>query len=419
MAANNPAQMRDGCGEWTLYLRRLSGDKLAHAENGCYIHRMLYGEYSGEYPAYIWQRPEWPQFQQDTARLAKHLAHTRHIQGKLLGRMAALGFEMRSEAILRTLTEDVVKTSEIEGEFLAPDQVRSSVANRLGLDIGGLPAADRNVDGAVEMVLDATRNYTAPLTEERLFSWHAALFPTGRSGMRRIRVGQWRDDADGPMEVVSGPIGRQRVHYTAPPAERLGAEISRFLEWFEDTQSMEPVLAAGVAHLWFVTIHPFEDGNGRIARTIADMALARSEESPERFYSMSAQIRLERRAYYDMLERTQQGGLDITDWQTWFLECLAHTIENARNTLATVLTKTRFWQAHSSRTLNQRQVKILTRLLDGFEGKLTSSKWATMNRCSQDTANRDIRDLMDRGILVRSQAGGRSTSYELVTEEQG
>ena len=371
---------------------------------------MLYGEY----PAYIWQRPEWPRFQQDTARLAKHLARTRHIQGKLLGRMEALGFEMRSEATLRTLTEDVVKTSEIEGEILAPDQVRSSIANRLGLDAGGLPAPDRNVDGVVEMTLDATRNYTAPLTEERLFSWHAALFPTGRSGMRRIRAGQWRDDADGPMEVVSGPIGRQRVHYTAPPAECLGDEISRFLEWFKDTQSMEPVLAAGVAHLWFVTIHPFEDGNGRIARAIADMALARSEESPERFYSMSAQIRVERNAYYGILETTQRGGLDITDWQVWFLECLARAIGSARHTLAPVLAKDSFWEAHASDTLNERQVKILNRLLDGFEGKLTSSKWATMNHCSQDTANRDIRDLIDRGILVRGRAGGRSTSYELV-----
>ena len=331
--------------------------------------------------------------------------------------MEALGFEMRSEATLRTLTEDVVKTSEIEGEILAPDQVRSSIANRLGLDAGGLPVPDRNVDGVVEMTLDATRNYTAPLTEERLFSWHAALFPTGRSGMRRIRVGQWRDDADGPMEVVSGPIGRQRVHYTAPPAECLGDEVSRFLEWFQGTPYMEPVLAAGVAHLWFVTIHPFEDGNGRIARAIADMALARSEESPERFYSMSAQIRQERNAYYGILETTQKGALDITDWQVWFLECLARAIGSAPQTLAAILTKDSFWETHASDRLNERQVKILNRLLDGFEGKLTSSKWATMNRCSQDTANRDIRDLIDRGILVRGKAGGRSTSYALVLEK--
>ena len=265
------------------------------------------------------------------------------------------------------------------------------------------------------MALDATRNYAEPLTEERLFSWHAALFPTGRRGMRRIRVGQWRDDADGPMQIVSGPVGRQRVHYTAPPAERLGDEISRFLEWFEGTQSMEPVLAAAVAHLWFVTIHPFDDGNGRIARAIADMALARSEESPERFYSMSAQIRLERNAYYGILETTQRHGLDITDWQVWFLHCLARAIENTPDTLAPVLTKAAFWEAHASAMLNERQVKMLNRLLDGFEGKLTSSKWAAMNRCSQDTANRDIRVLIGRGILVRSRAGGRSTSYALVS----
>ena len=364
---------------------------------------------------FIWQRPEWPQLRQDEARLARILAGTRHAQGKLLGRMEALGFDMRNEATLRMLTEDVVKSSEIEGEILAPDQVRSSIASRLGLDVGGLPAPDREIDGVVEMTLDATRNYAVPLTEDRLFSWHAALFPTGRSGMQRIHVGEWRDDADGPTQVVSGPIGRQRVHYGAPPAGRLAGEMSAFLEWFEDARSMEPVLAAGLAHLWFVSIHPFEDGNGRIARAIADMALARSEDSPDRFYSMSAQIRLERNAYYDILEATQRGGLDITDWQVWFLECLGRAIESAWDTLAAVLTKAGFWEAHASVVFNGRQVKVLNRLLDGFEGKLTSSKWARMNRCSQDTANRDINDLIDRGILVRGPAGGRSTSYELPT----
>ena len=278
---------------------------------------------------FIWQRPEWPQFRQDEARLGRVLAGTRHAQGKLLGRMEALGFDMRSEATLRMLTEDVVNTSEIEGEILAPDQVRSSLASRLGLDAGDLPVPDRNVDGVVEMTLDATRNYASPLTEDRLFSWHAALFPTGYSGMRRIHVGEWRDDADGPMQVVSGPVGRQRIHYSAPPARRLAAEMWAFLEWFEDARSMEPVLAAGLAHLWFVSIHPFEDGNGRIARAIADMALARSEDSPERFYSMSTQICLERNAYYDILEATQKSDLDITDWQVWFLECLGRAIGSA------------------------------------------------------------------------------------------
>ena len=392
------------------YLRNERGDTLAGAANRGYIHRMLRGENS----PYIWQRPEWPRVRQDSTRLAEPLARVRHDQGKLLGRMEALGFEMRSEATLRTLTEDVVKTSEIEGEILAPDRVRSSIASRLGLDAGALPATDRSVDGVVEMTLDATRNYAASLTEERLFSWHAALFPTGYSGLRRIRVGRWRDDTDGPMQVVSGPIGRQRVRYEAPPAARLGDEISAFLDWFEDTPSMDPVLAAGLAHLRFVSVHPFDDGNGRIARAIADMALARSEGSPERFYSMSAQIRLECNAYYDILEAAQKGGLDITDWQVWFLDCLGRAIGSARHTLATVLAKASFWEAHAADMLNRRQVKILDRLLDGFEGKLTSSKWAKMNRCSQDTANRDIRDLIERGILVRGPAGGRSTSYDLV-----
>ncbi len=362
---------------------------------------------------FVWQRPEWPRFHHDTARLVELLAGTRHAQGKLLGRMDALGFEMRSEATLRILTDNVVKTSEIEGETLAPDHVRSSIARRLGLDAGGLPTPDRTVDGIVDMTLDATRNYAAPLTEERLFSWHGALFPTGYSGLHRIRVGQWRDDANGPMQVVSGPVGRQRVHYSAPPAGRLGDELSAFLEWFEGDRSMEPVLAAALAHLWFVAIHPFEDGNGRIARAIADMALARSEDSPERCYSMSAQIRLERQAYYDILETTLKGDLDTTDWQVWFLACLKRAIGTARHTLAPVLDKAGFWEAHAHEVFNERQIKGLNRLLDGFVGKLTSSRWARMNHCSQDSANRDIRDLTERGILLRGPAGGRSTGYHL------
>ena len=363
---------------------------------------------------YIWQRADWPRFRHDPARLTGPLAAARHAQGRLLGRMDALGFDLRSEATLSTLTENIVKTSEIEGEFLAPDRVRSSIAGRLGLDAGGLPASDRNIDGVVDMTLDATRNYAAPLTEERLFSWHAALFPTGRSGMRRIRVGMWRDDADGPMEVVSGPLGRQHVHYTAPTAERLADESAAFLDWFEGAQIMDPVLAAGMAHLWFVSLHPFDDGNGRIARAIADMALARSDDSAERCYSMSAQIRAERRAYYDLLETTQRGTLDITNWQVWFVECLGRAIGNAGTALAAVLHKARFWEVHAAEAFNPRQAKTLKRMLDGFEGKLTSSKWAQMNGCSQDTAIRDIRDLIDRGILVRGPAGGRSTSYEMV-----
>ena len=329
--------------------------------------------------------------------------------------MEALGFEARSEAVLRTLTDDVVKTSEIEGELLSPDRVRSSIAVRLGLDAGGVPARDRDVDGIVDVTLDATRNHAAPLTEDRLFGWHAALFPTGRSGLRRICTGTWRDDADGPMQVISGPIGRRRVHYVAPPAERLEREMGAFLDWFENPGSMDPVLVAGLAHLWFVSIHPFDDGNGRIARAVADMALARSEGTAERFYSMSGQIRLERDDYYERLETSQKSGLDVTNWQLWFLGCLDRATANAMHGLAAVLYKARFWDAHAAESFNKRQRKALNRLLDGFDGRLTSSRWARINHCSQDSANRDIRDLLDRGLLVRGPGGGRATSYELAT----
>jgi Fic family protein len=328
--------------------------------------------------------------------------------------MEVLGFRLREEAVLRTLTEDVLKSSEIEGEILDKEQVRSSIARRLGIDIGGLLPADRDVEGVVEMMLDATQRYEEPLTEERLFGWHAALFPAGRSGLQRIRVGAWRDGSADPMQVVSGPIGRQHVCFEAPAAGRLDAEMARFLDWFNGpAAAIDPVLAAAIAHLWFVTIHPFDDGNGRIARAIADMALARSERSPERFYSMSARIQLERNDYYDRLERTQEGNLEITPWIDWFLGCLDRAIEGAEDILAAVLRKARFWDAHAGEPFNERQRKVLARWLDGFEGKLTSSKWARLARCSQDTAHRDINDLVHRGILIRSQAGGRSTSYTL------
>lgn len=362
---------------------------------------------------YNWQRPDWPLFRQDAAALATPLAAVRLAQGRLLGRMEALGFEVRGEAMLRTLTEEVVKTSEIEGEILSRSRVRSSVANHLGLDAGGVPMPMREVDGIVEMMLDATRNAGLPLTEDRLFSWHAALFPTGRSRLQRIRVGGWRDDADGPMEIVSGPIGRSRVHCVAPPAERIEKEMSRFLEWFEEDRIMDPLLAAGLAHLWFVSIHPFDDGNGRIARAVAELVLVRSDHSPDRFYSMSSQICAERRAYYENLQATDKNGLDVTNWQTWFLGCLGRAIGGAQHTLAGVLNKARFWETRAGEAFNPRQAKILNRLLDGFEGKLTSSLWARIGHCSQDTAGRDIRDLVNRGILVRGAAGGRSTSYEL------
>ncbi len=362
----------------------------------------------------IYQRDDWPRFRWDQEGLADLLAAVRHRQGRLVGRMEGLGFRLREEAVLSTLTQDVLKSSEIEGEILEIDQVRSSLARRLGLDIGALTPADRHVDGVVEMMLDATQKYQGPLTEERLFGWHACLFPAGRSGMRKIRVGEWRDDRSGPMQVVSGPVGQERVHFQAPPAGQLPAEMSRFLGWFNTPASIDPVPKAAQAHLWFVTIHPFDDGNGRIARAIADLALARSEQSPKRFYSMSAQIRLDRNDYYRILEQTQKGTLDITAWMQWFLGCLDRAFGGAEVTLATVLRKARFWESHSGQSFNDRQQKILNRLLDGFDGKLTSSKWAKIAKCSQDTAGRDITDLVNRGVLTKDAAGGRSTSYSLV-----
>ena len=363
---------------------------------------------------YIYERKDWPNFRWSHERLAAPLAALRHRQGRLIGHMEGLGFRLRAEAVLKTLTEDVVKSSEIEGEVLDREQVRSSIARRLGMDVAALAPTDRNVEGVVEMMLDATQNYQAPLDADRLFNWHAALFPTGRSGMRRIAVGSWRDDSQGPMQVVSGPVGRERVHYQAPAAALLQNEMQKFLNWFEGEEMLDPVLKAGLAHLWFVTLHPFDDGNGRIARAIADMALARSEKSPQRFYSMSAQIRLEREAYYDMLETTQKGGLDVTPWLEWFFACLARAFDGAENTLGSVLSKARFWEAHGKQALNERQRTMINRLLDGFEGKLTSSKWAVLTKSSQDTALRDIDSLVALGILVRDAGGGRSTSYSLI-----
>jgi Fic family protein len=362
---------------------------------------------------YVHELKEWPHFSWSQERLAKLLATVRHHQGRLIGRMEGLGFGLRAEASLRTLTEEVIKSSEIEGEILNRDQVRSSIARHLGMDIGALTAADRNVEGVVEMILDATEKYDQPLTAERLFDWHAALFPTGRSGMTKIKVGAWRTEKSGPMQVVSGPVGRERVHYEAPAAGRLEKEMQVFLDWFNGENAMDPVLKAGIAHLWFVTIHPFDDGNGRIARAIADMALARSENSAQRFYSMSAQIRQERKAYYDILEVTQKADLDITPWLKWFLGCLDRAFDGAEVILASVLKKAKFWEKHAGASLNERQRTVVNRLLDGYEGKLTSSKWAKLVKSSQDTALRDIEDLVRRGILTKDAAGGRSTSYSL------
>jgi len=365
---------------------------------------------------YLWENPEWPAFTWDEKALTRLLAQASREQGRLLGKMEAIGFDLRSEAHLRTLTEDVVKSSEIEGEKLERDQVRSSIARRLGMDVGGLVPADRHIEGVVEMMLDATGNYAQPLTEDRLFAWHASLFPTGRSGMSKIRVGAWRDDSTGPMQVVSGAISKEKVHYEAPPAARLPDEMARFINWFEHTKDIDPLLTAGLAHLWFVTIHPFDDGNGRIARALADLALARSEKTGQRFYSMSAQIRRERNDYYSTLEQTQKDGLDVTQWQSWFLTCLLRAIDGARETLGAVLGKAHFWERFAKEPLNERQIKVLNRLLDGFEGRLTTSKWAKLAKCSQDTAYRDILDLVERGVLRKDPGGGRSTSYSLLTE---
>lgn len=362
---------------------------------------------------YLWQQTDWPHWRYDIQRLTGMLAQVHHAQGYLHGRMRALGLDVYDEATLQVLSEDVLKTSEIEGERLNPETVRSSIARRLGIDVGALAPADRHVDGIVDMVLDATGHFDQPLTAQRLFGWHAALFPTGYSGMARIRAGGWRNDTSGPMQVISGPIGRQKVHFEAVPAQRLDAEMADFLGWFNGDQKTDPLVKAGLAHLWFVTIHPFDDGNGRMARAIGDMALARGEQSVQRFYSLSAQIQLERKDYYDRLERTQKGSLDVTDWLAWFLGCLSRAIQGAEVTRSAVLTKARFWQRFAGTPFNDRQIKLLNRLLDGFEGKLTSSKWATIAKCSPDTALRDITDLLDRGVLSKSDAGGRSTSYQL------
>ena len=356
---------------------------------------------------------DWPEYRWNRDRLAEPLAAISRQHGRLIGHMEALGFQLRQEAVLQTLTADVLKTSEIEGENLDAGQVRSSIARRLGMDIAGLIPADRNVDGIVEMMLDATRNYAQPLTDERLFAWHASLFPTGRSGITRITVGAWRDDKSGPMQVVSGPLGRERVHYESPEAARLEGEMTAFLKFFNQEDGGDPLLKAALAHLWFVTIHPFEDGNGRIARAIGDMQLARSEGSPQRFYSMSAQIREERKAYYDILNETQHGTMDITPWMEWFLACLGRAISRAQDTLANVLAKARFWETVQNAPFNERQRMMLNKFLDGFEGNLTTAKWAKIAKCSHDTALRDIQDLIARGILLQNPGGSRSTSYSL------
>jgi Fic family protein len=363
---------------------------------------------------YIHQNRHWPNFKWDSDDIVNLLSEARNLQGRLQGKMEALGFELRNEALLDTLTQDVLKTSEIEGELLNHDQVRSSIARKLGMDIASSVQSDRNIDGLVEMMLDATQNCFKPLTKSRLFDWHAALFPSGRSGMYKIIAGNWRKDTSGPMQVVSGPMGKEKVHFEAPHSDLIEKEMNAFLKWFSTNNQIDLVVKAAVAHLWFVTIHPFDDGNGRIARALADMLLAQSDKSNQRFYSMSAQIRIERKQYYDILEKTQQGDLNITNWILWFLKCLIHALHSTDAVLGKVIFKGIFWQIHAKTIFNERQKNMINKLLDGFDGKLTSSKWAKIAKCSKDSAIRDINDLIDKKILRKEEAGGRSTNYELI-----
>jgi Fic family protein len=362
---------------------------------------------------YIYQHPDWPTFQWDAEQILPLLSEVRNKQGRLIGKMSLVGFDLKKVANLEVLTLDVIKSSEIEGEYLHPEQVRSSIARRLGLEIAGMVPADRHVEGVVQMMLDATGNYHEPLTHERLYSWHASLFPGGYSGMHRIEIGNYRT---GPMQVVSGPMGKEKVHYEAPPADRVPIEMQYFLSWFNTKYSDDPVIKSAIAHLWFVTIHPFDDGNGRIARAIADIQLARADEQPYRFYSMSTQIRKNRKAYYDILEKTQKGNLTVTAWIIWYLKRLQEAIENSEEILHKILFKHRFLQKLPDQNLNDRQRKIIHRLLDGFEGKLTTTKYAKICKCSQDTALRDIQAMLEQGILIKLPGGGRSTGYDINQE---
>ncbi|MEZ4849990.1 MAG: Fic family protein [Bacteroidia bacterium] len=362
---------------------------------------------------FIYQKQGWPHFIWNDTQLITSLGRVRSLQGQLIGKMESLGFELKTEATLESLTLEILKSTEIEGEILNPEQVRSSVARRLGMNIAGMVSSDRDVDGVVDMMIDAVNKFTEPLTVERLFNWHYSLFPTGRSGMYKLIVGNWRDDSTGPMQVVSGPSGRERIHFQAPAASQIESEMARFLQWVNHENTIDPVLKAAIAHLWFVTIHPFEDGNGRIGRAISEMLLARADGVSQRYYSMSSQIRIERDEYYKNLEFTQKGTLDITDWLDWFLKCLYHALDSSDAILSRVMFKHKFWTKWAKTPLNDRQTLMLNKLLDGFKGKLNTSKWAKIAKCSRDTALRDIQDLVKKGVLVQENGGGRSTSYEV------
>lgn len=362
---------------------------------------------------YLHHSKDWPNFKWNTDTLLPYVSKVRDLQGRLLGRMEGMGFELQEEAVLETITEDVVRTSEIEGEVLNQLEVRSSVALKLGLDIFGLPNASRDVEGVVEMMIDATQKYQEPLTKDRLCGWHAALFPTGRNGMYKIIVGDWRDDEKGPMQIVSGPMGKEKVHYSAPNASRLSSEMDKFIDWYNSDTNMEPVIKSAIAHLWFVSIHPFDDGNGRIARAIADNQLCRADRTNQRFYSMSAQIMKSKNGYYDILESTQKGSMDVSIWLVWYFERLAQALESTDATLSKILYKAKFWEAHKTTQFNERQIEMINKLHGDFVGKLHSSKWAKMNKVHRDTALRDIQDLVEKGVLLESDQGGRSTNYIL------
>ncbi|TAE71743.1 MAG: Fic family protein [Bacteroidetes bacterium] len=362
-------------------------------------------------PKYIYQYKNWTNFTWREADINAIFGEVRHLQGKVIGQLNSIGFKTKEEATLSTLTLDVIKSSEIEGEKLDYQQVRSSIARRLGINIAGIVPANRNVDGIVEMMLDATQHYQQPLTDKRLFGWHSALFPTGHSGMHKIEVGTYRT---GEMQIVAGAMGKEKVYYEAVPANKVSEEMEAFMNWFNNLSgNLDPVLKAAIAHFWFITIHPFDDGNGRMARAISDLMLARADNTSERYYSMSSQILIERKQYYAILQKVQHSDGDITEWIEWFLHCLKQSLLTTEITLQKILRKTEFWEIHENTRFNDRQRLLLNKLFDGFDGKLKSSKWAKIAKCSPDTALRDIKDLMEKGILRHEKNGGRSTSYEI------
>ena len=365
---------------------------------------------------YIHQKKTWPHFIRDSDLHLLKISTIRHKQGQILGSLRTVGFDLKLETQLEILAQDIITSNAIEGNVIDPTEVRSSIAKRLGIQKAGLISTTHYMDGLVDMMIDATQNFHLPLSKDRLCGWHCCLFPTGRSGMYRITVGDWRTDQDGPMQVISGGMGREKIHFEAPQAHLLEEEMTRFIKWFNEADE-EPIIKSAIAHLWFVTLHPFDDGNGRIARTLSDVLLSRSDQSPFRFYSMSAQIEKEKHEYYRQLEIAQRGTLEINAWIKWYLNCLDHALDSSKEILDSLFVRTLFWEVHREVVLNARQKKMIMILLDGFVGKLKSSKWAKMTKCSQDTALRDIKDLMEKGILKPEEGGGRSQSYQLVLPE--